>query len=118
MGRAVDRRPPSAGVVFGALFTLAGWCVLVVAGKLLAGLVAGVVLLDVGVQAGHVANQARIYKAFPVARSRANTAYMVSYFVGGATGSILGAHAWTRSDGPASASSAWRSRRSRASWAR
>ena len=95
VGRAVDRRPPSAGVVFGALLTLAGWCVLVLAGKLLAGLVAGVVLLDVGVQAGHVANQARIYKAFPVARSRANTVYMVNYFIGGAIGSIAGAHAWS-----------------------
>ena len=52
-------------------------------------------LLDVGVQAGHVANQARIYKAFPVARSRANTVYMVSYFLGGAVGSILSAHAWS-----------------------
>jgi hypothetical protein len=69
--------------------------VLAVAGKALAGLVAGVVLLDVGVQSGHVANQARIYKAFPTARSRANTVYMVSYFVGGAAGSVLGAHAWT-----------------------
>jgi predicted MFS family arabinose efflux permease len=95
VGRAVDRRPPSDGVVFGALLTLAGWCVLVLAGKLLAGLVAGVVLLDVGVQAGHVANQARIYKAFPVARSRANTVYMVNYFIGGAIGSIASAHAWS-----------------------
>jgi predicted MFS family arabinose efflux permease len=95
VGRAVDRRPPSAGVVFGALLTFGGWCALAVAAHRLAGLVAGVVILDVGVQSGHVANQARIYKAFPVARSRANTVYMVSYFVGGATGSILGAHAWS-----------------------
>ena len=95
VGRAVDRRPPSTGVVFGALLTLAGWCVLAMAGTILAGLLAGVVLLDVGVQAGHVANQARIYKAFPAARSRANTVYMVNYFIGGALGSILGAHAWS-----------------------
>jgi predicted MFS family arabinose efflux permease len=95
VGRAVDTRPPSTGVVLGALVTVAGFLVLAVTGKHLAGLVAGVVLLDVGVQSGHVANQARIYKAFPAARSRANTVYMVSYFAGGAMGSMAGAHAWS-----------------------
>jgi predicted MFS family arabinose efflux permease len=95
VGRAVDTRPPSIGVVLGSLVTVAGFLVLAVTGKHLAGLVAGVVLLDVGVQSGHVANQARIYKAFPSARSRANTAYMVSYFAGGAMGSMVGAHAWS-----------------------
>jgi predicted MFS family arabinose efflux permease len=95
VGRAVDKRPPSTGVVFGALVTAAGFAVLALAGRHLVGLVGGVVLLDVGVQSGHVANQARIYKEFPAARSRANTVYMVSYFVGGAMGSMLGAHAWS-----------------------
>ena len=95
VGRAVDRRPPSLGVVVGAGLTLAGFTLLGVAGRHLAGLMAGVVVLDVGVQAGHVSNQARIYKAFPAARSRANTVYMVSYFLGGAAGSMLGAHAWS-----------------------
>jgi predicted MFS family arabinose efflux permease len=95
VGRAVDRRPPSLGVVVGAAFTLAGFVLLAVAGTRLAGLVAGVIVLDVGVQAGHISNQARIYKAFPAARSRANTVYMVSYFLGGAAGSILSAHAWS-----------------------
>ncbi len=89
VGRAVDRRPPSLGVVVGAGLTLAGFALLAVAGRHLAGLVAGVMVLDVGVQAGHISNQARIYKAFPAARSRANTVYMVSYFLGGAAGSIL-----------------------------
>jgi predicted MFS family arabinose efflux permease len=94
VGRAVDRRSPRIGVAFGALLCLCGFAALWTAGVHLAGLVAGVVILDVGVQSGHVANQARIYGAFPEARSRANTVYMVSYFVGGALGSTLGAWAW------------------------
>jgi predicted MFS family arabinose efflux permease len=95
VGRALDTRPPSIGVVLGSLVTVVGFLVLAITGRHIAGLVAGVVLLDVGVQSGHVANQARIYKAFPTARSRANTFYMVSYFAGGAMGSMAGAHAWS-----------------------
>jgi predicted MFS family arabinose efflux permease len=53
-----------------------------------------VLLLDLGVQAGHVANQTRIYGLDPEARGRLNMVYMVCYFIGGATGSSLGAGAW------------------------
>jgi predicted MFS family arabinose efflux permease len=41
-----------------------------------------------------VANQTRIYPLAPEARSRLNAVYMVTYFLGGATGSAAGAFAW------------------------
>jgi predicted MFS family arabinose efflux permease len=94
VGRAVDKRSPRIGVAFGAVLTVVGFAALAVVGRELWGLVLGVILLDLGVQSGHVSNQARIYGAFPAARSRANTVYMGSYFVGGAAGSTLGAWAW------------------------
>ena len=51
-------------------------------------------LLDFGRQAGHVANQTRIYGLDAEARSRLNMFYMVCYFAGGAAGSFMGAYAW------------------------
>jgi len=58
------------------------------------GLVVGVILMDLGVQVGHVANQTRIYSIDPAARSRLNMVYMFCYFIGGGLGSWLGALCW------------------------
>ncbi|MBF5043214.1 MFS transporter [Aggregicoccus sp. 17bor-14] len=60
------------------------------------GIALGVVLLDLGAQANHIANQTRVYALRPEARSRLNTLYMVTYFAGGALGSWAGTAAWGR----------------------
>ncbi len=94
VGRMIDRRSPKLGVSIGVISTLVSYVVLLATGHWLVGLGLGVVLLDVGVQTGHISNQTRIYNTFPQARSRANTVYMVSYFLGGAFGSALGNAGW------------------------
>jgi predicted MFS family arabinose efflux permease len=58
-------------------------------------IIAGVVLLDVGVQGLQITNQSIIYALAPEARSSINAAYMVCYFAGGAAGSLLGGLAFT-----------------------
>jgi predicted MFS family arabinose efflux permease len=60
----------------------------------LLGIALGVVLLDAGVQASHISNQTRVLGLSAEERSRLNTVYMVSYFAGGAAGSMLGASAF------------------------
>ena len=90
VGRLTDRRGSERTVLAAILLALAGYVVLLVFGRTLAGLVAGIVLVDIGVQAGHVANQSRIYGLVPTARARLNTFYMVSFFAGGALGSYFG----------------------------
>jgi len=64
-------------------------------------LIVGVLLMDVGVQAVQVAEQGRVLSLLPEARSRLNTVYMVTRFVGGALGSLVGATAWTHGQWPA-----------------
>ena len=56
----------------------------------LAALTLGMLLLDVAVQCGQAANQARIFALRSDARSRLNTAYMTCVFLGGSAGSWIG----------------------------
>jgi len=90
VGRQSDRKGSERTVFIAIAMTLAGYVMLLVAGRTLAGLVAGIVLVDIGVQAGHVANQSRIYMLVPTARARLNTFYMVAFFAGGALGAYFG----------------------------
>jgi predicted MFS family arabinose efflux permease len=65
----------------------------------LAMLIAGILLLDVGVQGLQVTNQSLVYRLAPQAHSRINSAYMLGYFAGGAVGSavaasVYGSHRW------------------------
>ena len=89
-----DRRGHERAVLIGIVGTFVGYLMLLVAGRYLAGLILGIILIDVGVQAGHVANQSRIYSLVPSARSRLNTFYMVAFFAGGALGSYCGTLGW------------------------
>jgi predicted MFS family arabinose efflux permease len=90
-GRWADR---GRGAVVLTLFltaVLASWGLLALGGSSVVALLAGIVLLDLGVQGTQVSNQAAIYRLRPEARSRLTTAYMVSFFIGGVVGSVLAA---------------------------
>ncbi|WP_241495524.1 MFS transporter [Pseudomonas sp. FH1] len=52
-------------------------------------LVLGVIVLDIGVQAGLVANQTRAFAVDPKAQGRINSLYMTATFVGGAIGATV-----------------------------
>jgi predicted MFS family arabinose efflux permease len=94
VGRFTDKHGARKTIGLALVTVFVAYVLLGLTGKSLAGLIVGVILLDLGVQSGHVANQTRIYGLVPDARSRLNTFYMVCYFIGGATGSLLGAWSW------------------------
>jgi len=93
-GRLADRLNPRANVRIALFVTIAAFVLLSRVGDTLWGLVVGVIVLDAGVQAGHVTNQSRIHTLHPDTRNRLTTVYMVAFFLGGAAGSALGAFAW------------------------
>ncbi len=64
-------------------------------GQLLWGLIIGVILLDFGVQGNQVSNQTRVYSLNPDKRNSLNSVYMVTYFIGGSLGSLLGTYGWS-----------------------
>lgn len=94
-GRAADRRGSRPVVVLGALATATAWMILG-GWRSLPGLVVGVVVLDFGVQIALIANQHAIYGLHPEYKSRLNTLFMTTMFVGGAVGSTAAAWAWHR----------------------
>ncbi|MEV0280525.1 MFS transporter [Streptomyces sp. NPDC050610] len=97
-GRLADRGLVQHVSGIGALLLLGSWGLLALAGSggpwPLVALLAGVIVLDLAVQAVHISNQNLVYAVRPEARNRLNSAYMTSYFVGGAVGSALTSVVW------------------------
>jgi predicted MFS family arabinose efflux permease len=94
VGRMADKMAPRKIVGILILLTLLSYGLFGLSQVSLWSLIAGVIVLDLGVQGTQVSNQARIYALEPSARSRINTVFMVSTFAGGAIGSTLGSYAW------------------------
>jgi predicted MFS family arabinose efflux permease len=94
MGRLSDKMNPyylSGGTL---ILMLLSFIVFGFSAHSMVGLVIGVILLDIGVQATHISNQAIIFATNPDARNRINTIYMVTYFIGGALGTFVASQIW------------------------
>jgi predicted MFS family arabinose efflux permease len=93
-GRVSDRHGSRAVVTLALVLLAVSFGLLWVLGYYLAGLIIGVVVLDMGTQANQIANQTRIFGLVPGARGRINTVYMMFYFLGGSLGSFFSTRAW------------------------
>lgn len=82
-------------VVLYSLLVLTGsWAFTYFAGETYWGLILGVILIDLGVQASHIMNQTSYFSLKTPAVNRLNTVYMVAYFIGGSLGTWLASLAW------------------------
>lgn len=79
----------------GFAIQLTAWIVLGLFHNCYAGLVAGVVLIDIGMQCIQLGNQSATMRLCPEATSRMNTIFMVTYFIGGSFGTFLAGSLWS-----------------------
>ncbi|MED5594291.1 MFS transporter [Janthinobacterium sp. P210006] len=85
-GRFTDKLGPRSVVCASIGIVTLGYLLLAGAESSLILLVAGVIVLDIGVQAGLVSNQTRAFAVDPAAQGRINSLYMTATFLGGAAG--------------------------------
>jgi predicted MFS family arabinose efflux permease len=90
VGRLADKRNPRFTVGMSIATVIASYLCLLFFGYQFAGLIAGVVLLDIGVQSCQVSNQSRVYALSDEYRNRNNMVYMVCFSLGGSIGAIAG----------------------------
>jgi predicted MFS family arabinose efflux permease len=90
IGKAADQKSPRFTVGIGVILSTLAYLFFSFFGFHIWGLIVGVVVLDLGNQCGQVSNMARVQALGDRARSRNNTVFMFSYFIGGAAGSFLG----------------------------
>ncbi|MXN93045.1 MFS transporter [Flavobacterium sp. Sd200] len=93
-GKLADKGNPRKSQLFSVSLILVGVLLIQVYPLSVTAFIISVLLLDVGVQATQVTNVATIYTLDETAPSRINTAYMTTYFIGGALGSFAGIQCW------------------------
>jgi predicted MFS family arabinose efflux permease len=81
-------------ILYAILLMLISWLLFALFGNYYWGLILGVILIDLGLQSMHILNQSDFYALNLGANNRLNTVYMVSYFIGGSTGTFFAAQAW------------------------
>ena len=58
------------------------------------GIIAGIIIIDIGMQCVQLSNQSSLFELNPRASNRINTIFMTTYFIGGSTGTFLAGTFW------------------------
>ena len=93
-GGFADKGKSHLTTTFGLLLLLLSWLAIWFGHTSVLALIIGILVLDLTVQGVHITNQTVIYRIHPDARNRLTAGYMTSYFMSGATGSLISASAW------------------------
>jgi len=94
IGSINDKKGAALPMRTGIIIMLLGYGIMFFSIHSISIVVAGIILIDVGLQSAHIPNLTRVASIIPEARTRLNTIYMTSFFIGGTLGSILGSYAW------------------------
>lgn len=78
----------------GCALMLLAWASVLFLGDTYIGLIAGVIIIDIGMQCIQLSNQASMFEVCPGASNRVNTIFMTTYFAGGSLGTFLAGTGW------------------------
>ena len=81
--------------VIGTVLQLAAWGLFLAGADHYLPIIAGILLIDIGMQCIQLSNQATLFELCPSASNRINTIFMSCYFIGGSLGTLLSGAAWT-----------------------
>lgn len=94
VGQASGKVNKNKLIAIATFLMIVSWEVFGMGDSTYIGIIVGIILLDMGLQAMHVTNQTIVLSSQPEAANRLNTVYMVSYFIGGSIGTFVGGKAW------------------------
>ncbi len=94
VGQASGKVNKNKLITIATFLMIVSWGVFGMGDSTYIGIIVGIILLDMGLQAMHVTNQTIVLSSHPEASNRLNTVYMVSYFIGGSIGTFVGGKAW------------------------
>lgn len=94
VGKLGDKGNARQAIGYGILLMFLSFVVFYFSATHIAGIILGIVFIDIGLQGIHISNQTRIYSVLPEARNRMNTVYMSFSFLGTAAGSAFGLWLW------------------------
>lgn len=94
VGQASGKVNKNKLIAIATFLMIVSWGVFGMGDSTYIGIIVGIILLDMGLQAMHVTNQTIVLSSHPEAANRVNTVYMVSYFIGGSIGTFVGGKAW------------------------
>lgn len=80
--------------IIGCLLIFAAWAFLYWGQNSYVTIIAGIILIDIGMQCVQLSNQTSIFELCPSASNRMNTIFMTTYFVGGSLGTLLAGFGW------------------------
>ncbi len=78
----------------GCSIMILSWIILYVFQNRYIGIIAGIILIDIGMQCVQLSNQTCALSLAPHASNRMNTIFMTTYFLGGSLGTFLAGTFW------------------------
>lgn len=94
VGRYVKRIGVTQLNVIGCGAMLLAWWLMLWGENSYACIIAGIIVIDIGMQCIQLSNQTSIFELCPKASNRINTIFMTTYFIGGSLGTFLAGTCW------------------------